>query len=139
MTKNVADLQQNKGSEAGKSREIPASYSENWVSKLDGRTSLARIIQDRLTTLQNDLGGPDQLSYQQRSLCRRAIWMEAVIEQQEIALSKGEEIDQGKLTQATNTLIGLFRHLGLERKARDVPSLSEYIESKRREKEGGSE
>lgn len=136
MTKNVADLQQNKGGEAGKSREIPASYSENWVSKLDGRTSLARIIQDRLTTLQNDLGGPDQLSYQQRSLCRRAIWMEAVIEQQEIALSKGEEIDQGKLTQATNTLIGLFRHLGLERQSREALSLTEYLAQKEAAKGG---
>ncbi|PKL95570.1 MAG: hypothetical protein CVV18_05000 [Gammaproteobacteria bacterium HGW-Gammaproteobacteria-8] len=118
------------GTDTGKSRDIPPRYSETWIERMDGRTQVARAIRDRLEALQSDLGGPDSMSYQQRSLSKRAIWMEAVIEQQEIALSKGEEIDQGKLTQAVNTLIGLLKTLGLERKARDVPDLHQWMKRK---------
>jgi hypothetical protein len=45
-------------------------------------------------------------------------------------LARGEEVDQGKLTQAVNTLIGLLKTLGLERVARDVPTLGDYLRSK---------
>ena len=116
--------------QAAKSSEIPDRYSADWLQRLDGRTSIARVICDRLEELQNDLGGRDGLSYQQRSLTKRAIWMEAIIEQQELALARGEEIDQGKLTQAVNSLIGLLKTLGLERKAAEVPTLAEYIKTR---------
>ena len=115
------------GTDSGKSGELPERYSEDWLAKLDGRTAIARVIRDRLEDLQADLGGRDQLSYQQRSLTKRAIWMECIIEQQEIALSRGEDVDQGKLTQAVNSLIGILKTLGLQRQARDVPSLAEYL------------
>ena len=116
--------------QAAKSSEIPDRYSADWLDKLDGRTAIARVIRDRLVDLQTDLGGVESLSYQQRSLAKRAIWMEAVIEQQELALARGDEVDQGKLTQAVNSLIGLFRHLGLERKAQDVPDLTKWIQER---------
>lgn len=110
--------------------KIPGKYKRDWIETLDGRTKMAAVINDRLSGLENDLGGRDSMSYQQRSLAKRAIWMEAIIEQQESALSRGEDIDQGRLTQAVNSLIGLFSKLGLERQARDVPSLHDYIRSR---------
>lgn len=103
-----------------KCSDIPARFSENWISSMDGRTSIARAVSDRLATLQADLGGPDAMSYQQRSLAKRAIWIEAIIEQREVALSRGEEIDHGAHVQAINTLIGLWRALGFERRAKDA-------------------
>ena len=109
---------------------VPAQYSEHWVAHLDGRTTLSRAIRARLHALQTDLGGEDSLSYQQRSLCRRAVWLEAMIEQQEFVLSKGDTVDQGRLTQAVNSLIGLYRVLGLERKPRPAPTLGELIQRK---------
>ena len=113
-----------------KSRELPPNYSADWIEKLDGRTSLARAVSDRLAHLESDLGGHDALSYQQRSLAKRVIWMEAVIEQQEAAIARGEEVDQGKLTQAVNSLIGLLKTLGLERKAKEVPDLASYLKQR---------
>ena len=110
-----------------KQSEIPNKYSADWLEKLDGRTTLARAVNERYESLATDLGGIDALSYQKRSLCKRAIWMEAIIEQQEAALARGQEVDQGKLTQAVNTLSGLWKTLGLERHAKDVPSLSDYL------------
>ena len=112
---------------AAKQTDIPNRFSPDWLEKLDGRTALARAVNDRYSALAADLGGPDAMSYQRRSLAKRAIWMEAVIEQQEAALARGEDVDQGKLTQAVNTLIGLLKTLGLERQARDVPDLATYL------------
>ena len=123
-------MNQRNGTDTGKSSELPDRYSEDWLAKLDGRTAIARVIRDRLEDLQTDLGGRDSLSYQQRSLTKRAVWMEAVIEQQEIALSRGEPVDQGKLTQAVNSLIGILKTLGLQRKAKDIHSLSDYMEAR---------
>ena len=115
---------------SAKQTDIPSEYSADWLEKLDGRTRLAQAVHRRYETLAADLGGLDALSYQQRSICKRAIWMEAIIEQQEAALARGEEVDQGKLTQAVNTLIGLLKTLGLERKATDVPDLQSYLRSR---------
>ncbi|WP_299232577.1 hypothetical protein [uncultured Halomonas sp.] len=94
---------------------------------MDGRTTLARTVRSRYDALASDLGGLDQLSYQRRSLCKRAVWLEALIEQQEAALARGEEVNSGALTQQTNALLGLLKTLGLDRVARDVPELHEFI------------
>ena len=106
---------------------VPNRYSADWLEKLDGRTAIARAVNERLAMLESDLGGRDAMSYQQRSLAKRAIWTEALIEQQESAVARGEEIDQGRLTQAVNSLIGLYKTLGLERRAREVPDLQSYL------------
>ena len=106
-----------------KQTEIPASYSPDFLEKLDGRSNIAKAITSRLQALETDLGGRDALSYQQRSLIKRAVWMEAIIEQQEAALARGEEVDQGKLTQAVNSLIGLLKTLGLQRVAKQAPDV----------------
>lgn len=109
-----------------KQAEIPAKYSPDWIERLDGRTAIARVINDRRQALEADLGGRAALSYQQQSLIKRAVFMEAVIEQQEAALARGEEVDQGKLTQAVNSLIGLLKTLGLKRVAREI-TMGDYL------------
>ncbi len=112
------------------SKQIPEQYSPDWLEKLDHRTSLAKAVTERLCALTSDLGGPDALSYQQKSLCKRAIWSEAILEQMEVALGRGQEVDLGRYTQAINTLIGLFKTLGLERRARDVPNLEQFLKQR---------
>lgn len=115
---------------AAKQADIPQQYAPDWLEKLDGRTAIARAITDRLHSLEADLGGRDALSYQQRSIAKRAIWTEALIEQQEAALARGADVDFGRLTQANNSLIGLYKALGLERRAKDTPSLGEYLKQR---------
>lgn len=109
--------------------EVPEQYTPDWLEKLDGRTRIAQVVNERMHSLTDDLGGFESLSYQKRSLIKRAIWMECVIEQQEAALARGEQVDQGKLTQAVNSLIGLLKTLGLERAVKDL-NLSDYIAGK---------
>jgi hypothetical protein len=115
---------------AGKKQDLPEQYTHFWVEGLDGRTTLAKAAAARLTALEADLGGPGQLSYSQRSLCRRAIFTELVIEQSEAAFARGEAVEIGQLVQAQNSLLGLLRTLGLKRVAKRTPSLQEYISAK---------
>lgn len=109
---------------------LPLRYSADWIEKLDGRTTLAKVVQSRLAELQADLGGLDALSYQERSLTRRAVWLEALIESREAALARGEEIEEGAHVQSINALIGVWKALGLHRRQKDVTDLQSYLRSK---------
>ena len=113
-----------------KKAEIPAKFSQDWIIKLDGRTKLAQVARERLRALQADLGGEDALSYQERSLCRRAVWLESLVESRESALANGQEIDEGAHVQSINALIGVWRALGFKRRAKDVPTLQTYLASR---------
>lgn len=114
---------------------IPDTYSPDWIERLDGRTRVAQAVKERLAALVTDCGG--DLSYQRYSLCKRAVWMEAVIERQEAALARGEDIDQGRWTQAVNTLVGVLRTLGLERRAKPTEDLQSYMRRRAAESAGG--
>ena len=85
---------------------------------------------ERIGALEGDAGGADGLSHARRSLIRRAVWIEALCEGHELRLAAGEAIDVGALTQLTNSLLGLYRALSLERRARRVPPLKGYLEAK---------
>ena len=87
-------------------------------------------MRDRFVALTNDLGGVDRLSYAQRSLCERALWLEFWLASQERSLAAGSEFDAGKWTQACNALQGIFTKLGLKRVPRDVPDLSQWLQKR---------
>lgn len=106
---------------------IPDKYSPDFAERLDGRTSIAKAILGRIEAIETDLGGADALSHARRSLIRRVVWLEAIVEHSEQRLAGGEGIDLGGHTQAINTLIGLYRLLGLERRQRPVKTLREVM------------
>ena len=115
-----------------KYREIPDRFASGYLERLDGRTAIAVEMRARWQSMTDDLGGVDRLSYSQRSLVERALWIEHWIAQQERELAEGriEAFDAGRWTQATNSLLGLYRTLGIERRAKDVTDLASYIASK---------
>jgi len=128
---NKTDIKHGKnGADAAKCREVPARFEAGWLDALDSRTALARQMRERFDTLTDDLGGSDALSYQQRSLCERALWLEYWLASQERELANAREFDVGKWVQAANSLQGIYSKLGLERTARTVPDLKSYIKSK---------
>lgn len=106
---------------------IPDKYSPDFAERLDKRTVIARTVLSRIENIESDLGGGDSLSHARRSLVRRVVWLEAIIEHTEQRLAAGEAIDIGSHTQATNTLVGLFKTLGLERRQKPVKSLRDYM------------
>lgn len=115
---------------------LPDSYSPDWIEKLDGRTAIAQAVRARLQALATDAGG--ELSYQRYSLCKRAVWMEALVEQREAAIARGEVVDEGKLTQAVNTLMGLLKALGLERQVKPANTLQGALATLRNKQEAAS-
>lgn len=113
-----------------KQSDIPSKFAHGWLQDLDSRTALARELRERYQALTDDLGGADRLSYAQRSLAERALWLERFLVLQEQELAHGREFDASRWIQAANSLQGLYKTLGVERKAKEVPSLSEYLQSK---------
>jgi len=108
----------------------PRNFNTGWLSELDGRTAIAQEMRERFRAFTDDLGGADTLSYAKRSLVERALWLEFWLAQQEQALAGGSDFDVGKWTQAANALQGILSKLGLDRQAKDVPSLNEYLARK---------
>lgn len=102
------------------------TYKTDWLQSLDGRTAIAQELRQRQNSLCNDLGGIASLSYQQRALIDRAIFLEYHLQQQELKLATGADFDSGQWVQAANSLSGIFSKLGLQRKSKDV-SLSQYV------------
>ena len=108
----------------------PRNFNTGWLSELDGRTAIAQEMRARYAAFTNDLGGVERLSYAQRSLVSRALHLEYWLAQQEKALIEGADFDVGKWVQAANALQGILSKLGLERQAKDLPSLNEYLARK---------
>lgn len=109
----------------------PDRFIQGWLNALDGRTAVAQVMRERYRIFTDDLGGANGLSYAQRSLVERALWLEYWLANQEQTLAGGQgEFDVGKWVQAANSLQGILTKLGLERKARDVPNLADYLNQK---------
>lgn len=108
---------------------LPDDYSADWIGKLDKRTKIARAVLARIEGFETDAGGADTLTQARRSLIRHAAWLDAIVDSHELRLASGEALDVGAYTQALNSLIGLYRLLGLERKARPTRRLREHLEA----------
>ena len=106
---------------------LPDTYRAGWLDKLDKRTKVARVIMQRIAALTSDAGGADSLSHAKLSLIRRAAFLEAICESHELQLASGQEINVGAYTQSLNSLLGLYRLLGIERVARSVRTLREHM------------
>ncbi len=113
-----------------KNQTISPKYEAGWLDNLDSRTAIAKDMRDRYQALTNDLGGLPALSYQQRSLAERALWLEYWLSSQERELAEGKEFDVGKWVQACNGLQGIYAKLGLNRKARDIPTINDYLNNR---------
>ena len=105
----------------------PERFTHGWLDQMDGRTGIAQAMRERYKLLTDDLGGLDRLSYAERSLAERGLWLEYWLADQERLLATGGEFDVGKWTQACNSLQGIYSKLGLQRQAKNVPDLSEYL------------
>ena len=67
----------------------PAKFATGWLEQLDGRTGIAQAMRERHRAFTDDLGGITRLSYAQRSLVERALWLEFWLQTQEQALASG--------------------------------------------------
>jgi hypothetical protein len=103
----------------------PRKFDPNFIDNLDGRFALAAIVKGRRDALEAHRGG--DLSYIERSLITRLVWLELMTESYELKFANGEVVDVGALTQLNNTLKGFYKDLGIKPTARPVKRLHEHL------------
>ncbi|MDA2911726.1 hypothetical protein MYX04_12465 [Nitrospiraceae bacterium AH_259_D15_M11_P09] len=109
------------------STQLPPRWAADFLNGLDERCRVARALKQRVRALSADLGGFDGLSTQERLLCMRVAYVEALIQGQETALAHGQSINVNSYLQAVTVLSSLLKSLGLKRRPKPAPSLQEFL------------
>jgi hypothetical protein len=106
---------------------LPERFVPQFWDEADGRCALVKEIRRRYESLKVDTGTE---SYQKELICQRAIFITVQLETMERIAAETGRFNAGIYTQMVNTLIGLLKSLGLERKAKKV-TLRSYVEGKK--------
>lgn len=100
-----------------KPQELPQKFRIGFLSDLDKRSSVFKVLKDRFEVVVQDLGGEQELGHLKRALVERFVWLEACLQDQEIQMASGELPKESisRWIQGVNALTGLAKTLGLER------------------------
>jgi hypothetical protein len=93
----------------------------------DPNSAWSRRYHDLVVRHIGDLGGRDMLSEAQLSLIRRAAAIECELERLDAMLSTGADVNLDAYGRAASHLRRLFETLGIERKAKPIETLAEYL------------
>ena len=118
------------GMKSTKTKTLP-DWSHDFLHLVNGKSSLGYALRQRHQALQDYVSGgdPDKLTYPQRSLIRRALWLEARIECDEEGFALGEPLAPGSHTTLLNSLVSIYKLIGIEPKIRQTQSLQDYLEA----------
>lgn len=114
-----------------KPSELEGAFVAGFISRLDGRTELAKALKSRFDSIADDLGGERELSALKLSLLERLVWLEATLSRIEADLANTNDPKSASETlarwiQAVNSFTGLCKTLGLERKMRNSWDVVDY-------------
>lgn len=109
--------------------KMPRKFREGYLRDLDQRKPIAKAMRARYELFTNDLGGDHRLSYAQKSLVERSLFLEHHLSTLEKTLITGGLLDIGQYVQTVNSLQGIYSKLGLKKKMVDV-DLGDYMEAK---------
>ncbi len=123
------------GMQATQPTAPPERFEPGFIARTDMRYALPKLLRERLRALCTDLGGEAALSYQERSLAERLIHLEWQIGEWEALARDGKPVDQARYLHAVNAMNGLVRSLGLKRRAKEVPSLQEFLRQRAEEQD----
>ena len=107
--------------------QLPASFRPNFMEEMDGRTAIARAVRERYEEIVTDQGGEANLSAIKRSLVRRIVWQEIMVESIEAEIAAGHPADMDALTKLSNSYVRLAKTIGLNRQARRVQRLRDIM------------
>jgi len=102
---------------------LPAKFQAGFLATMDNRAGLTKALRRTYQEVLSDVGGADDVSRIKQSLIERFCWLEAVLQSIENGLARGDDKVEalGRWVQACNSLSGLARVLGIERKAKTMP------------------
>jgi len=117
------------GMKSGKYLTMP-EWADDFLDLIDARSRLGLKLRHRLELLEWDVsaGAPDRLSYIQRSMIRRALWLEARLEIDEAMIMTDTPVSAGSHSTLLNSLTNVYRLLGVNPTIKRVPTLHEYID-----------
>lgn len=100
------------------------------LDALDGRTKAFQHVRKGIQAIEADLGGAAHLSHAERSLIARCAVLTAMLADQEASYLTGGAIDPTSYATLTNALRRTLQAVGLQRRAKDITNLSDYLASK---------
>jgi len=109
---------------------LPKRVRPGWLKRMDQRSRVARGLHDRLHQIGDDMGGADNMPALARSLTERFVHVEALVQQHEQAAREGKPFDTQAYLALLDRVVRIASTLGLERRARPVPNLHEYMAAK---------
>ena len=97
---------------------------------IEQATGAARFFDRMVREIETDLGGRRQLSRIQGELIRAFAGAATTLQylNVQVALGEASEIDLGGYSTIASTMLRIGSRLGLQRRPKDVTSLSEYLE-----------
>jgi hypothetical protein len=116
------------GQKSTKALVPPKEYRKSRIDQLDGRYRAVRELKRRERALAADLGG--DLSVQQACIVARIVCLQSWIENVEQKLIAGQPVNETLWFSALNCLTGLLSRIGIQRRARPIKSLQEYLQEK---------
>lgn len=107
---------------------LPERFIPQFWDEADGRCAVIKEIRNRYKVLKQDTQAD---SYQKDMLCQRIIFISVQLETMERLAAEKGEFNAGVYTQMVNTLVGLLKSLGLERRAKKTVNLQAYVEGRK--------
>ena len=105
--------------------EFSAGITAGQLPGVDGRTLAARRYRELVSGIASDLGG--DLSIAKQAIVCRAASLITWAEQAEADFAKSGKLDVATYTTAINSLRRLLADIGLDRQAKDVPDLKDWL------------
>ena len=107
-----------------KPETLPVKFSAGFLSALDGRTELAKALRANYDSIIEDIGGLAEVGHIKASLIERFVWLEGILQSIEHEMAQGNTSKTeaiGRWIQAVNSLTGLAKVLGIERRSSAKP------------------
>lgn len=106
----------------------PTAYDDSPIWDIDRRTKAFRRLVQSVSDIYSDLGGIDHLSFSQKALAEQLALYREWLNIQWQKWMQGQDIDMAEVVKVTNSMRNIASQLGLERQARNVPSLEDLTE-----------
>jgi hypothetical protein len=118
---------------SSKSRSLPARYEVGFLRDLDQRTELFQRLNAVYQAIIDDAGGAANLSHVKLALIERFVFLEATLQSCELEIAtdpkRADEL-LGKWIQGVNSLQGIAKTIGLERRLSRTANLKAYVEAR---------
>lgn len=107
---------------------VPYKFKTGFLNGLDNRCGLAKTLRQNYEDIVEDIGGAEDCSHVKSALVERFVWLEGILQTLEHQMAEGE-IDKSlsKWVQAVNSLSGLAKVLGVERRSSEHPWVTDAV------------